>query len=82
MAGYVIRDQPLGFLDQGEGNVIPIRSTPKHWRSMVFADPHLREVFPQPPLLAYKRQPNLIDLLLEPNYLLRERNIQKEKLMA
>ena len=30
MAGYVIRDQPLRFLDQGEGNVFPLRSRSIH----------------------------------------------------
>ena len=28
----------------------------KHWRSMVFMDQHMKEVFPQPPLTAFKRQ--------------------------
>ena len=29
-----------------------------HWRSMVSQDPYLREVFPLPPLTAYKRPKN------------------------
>ena len=32
----------------------------KHWRSMK-QDPYLAEVFPLPPLVAYKRQPNIRD---------------------
>ena len=31
----------------------------KHWRTMTGQDSHLREVFPEPPLRAYKRQTNL-----------------------
>ena len=31
----------------------------KHWRSMVNRDKYLGEVFPSPPLTAYKRQPNI-----------------------
>ena len=36
----------------------------KHWRSMTSQDPYLREAFPQPPLLAYKRQKNISDFLI------------------
>ena len=35
----------------------------KHWRSMI-QDPYLEEVFPLPPLVAYKRQPNIKDKLI------------------
>ena len=31
----------------------------KHWRSMVSRDKYLENVFPSPPLTAYKRQPNI-----------------------
>ena len=31
----------------------------KHWRSMVSRDKYLGDVFPSPPLTAYKRQPNI-----------------------
>ena len=31
----------------------------KHWRSMASRDKYLKEVFPAPPLTAYKRQPNI-----------------------
>ena len=31
----------------------------RHWRSMVSRDPNLQEVFPDPPLVAYKVAPNL-----------------------
>ena len=36
----------------------------KHWRAMVNQDPYLGEAFPQPPLLAYKRQKNISDHLI------------------
>ena len=36
----------------------------KHWRSMISQDQYLREVFPQPPLTAFKRPKNLRDLLI------------------
>ena len=36
----------------------------KHWRTMVNNDPHLKEVFPLPPLVAYKRPPNIKDKLI------------------
>ena len=31
----------------------------RHWRTMASQDPYLKEVFPQPPLVAYKVAPNL-----------------------
>ena len=36
----------------------------KHWRTMVGEDPYLKEVFPLPPLVAYKRPPNIKDKLI------------------
>ena len=36
----------------------------KHWRAMVSQDSYLAEVFPQPPLTAFKRQKNLRDFLI------------------
>jgi hypothetical protein len=33
----------------------------KHWRAMTTMDPYLREVFPQPPITAFKRQTNIKD---------------------
>merc|ERR1712129_19133 len=36
----------------------------KHWRSMTFMDPYLEEVFPEPPLVAYKRQKSIKDFLI------------------
>ena len=36
----------------------------KHWRTMVHNDPHLKESFPLPPLVAYKRPPNIKDKLI------------------
>ena len=35
------------------------RIVTKHWRTMVSTDPYLREVFPAPPLIAYKVGRNL-----------------------
>ena len=37
----------------------------KHWRAMTAMDPYMAEVFPQPPLLAYRRQKNIRDLLVQ-----------------
>jgi hypothetical protein len=36
----------------------------KHWRTMTTTDPYLNEVFPQPPLIAYKRQKNIRDFFV------------------
>ena len=36
----------------------------KHWRTMVENDPHLKEAFPLPPLVAYKRPQNVRDKLI------------------
>ena len=36
----------------------------KHWRAMTTLDPYLKEVFPEPPLLAYRRQKSLKDLCI------------------
>ena len=36
----------------------------KHWRTMVTVDPHLAEIFPLPPLTAYRRPSNLKDKLI------------------
>ena len=37
----------------------------KHWRAMINLDPYLKEAFPEPPLLAYKRQKNIKDLVIK-----------------
>ena len=37
----------------------------KHWRAMAAQDQHLAEVFKQPPLIAYRRQRNLKDILIK-----------------
>ena len=37
----------------------------KHWRAMVRDDPYLREVFPKPPLTAYRRQKTTRDLIIK-----------------
>ena len=36
----------------------------KHWRTMIDSDPHLKEVFPLPPLVAYKRPKNIRDKII------------------
>ena len=36
----------------------------KHWRTMVSYNPYLKEVFPEPPLIAFKRQKNIRDCLI------------------
>ena len=33
--------------------------TKKHWRVMIALDPYLKEVFPEPPFVAYGRQTNI-----------------------
>ena len=38
--------------------------TSKHWRSMTGQDPYLRDVFPEPPMVAYKRQRNIRDKII------------------
>ena len=38
--------------------------TTKHWRSMTAMDSYLTHVFPAPPMIAYKQQQNLKDLLV------------------
>ena len=36
----------------------------KHWRSMVNMDPYLLDVYPEPPLTAYRRQKNIRDYII------------------
>ena len=36
----------------------------KHWRAMICQDEYLKEVFKQPPLIAYKRQKNIKDNII------------------
>ena len=36
----------------------------KHWKSMKMSDKHLENVFPDPPLIAYKRQKNIRDFVV------------------
>ena len=36
----------------------------KHWRASSKMDPYFREVFPKPPLLAYRRQRNIKDFII------------------
>ena len=37
----------------------------KHWRSMVSQDQYLKECFPKPPLTAFRKQPNIRNLLIK-----------------
>ena len=39
--------------------------TSKHWRSMVSQDTHLEAVFPEPPLVAFRRQKNIREKLVK-----------------
>ena len=38
--------------------------THRHWRTMTMVDPQLQEVYPEPHLIAYKRQKNIKDFLI------------------
>ena len=51
----------------------------KHWRSMTIQDEHLENVFPEPPLVAYKRQKNLIDFLIRATLPPNPRHTEKQK---
>ena len=39
--------------------------TSKHYRSMTGLDPYLKEVFPEPPMVAFKRQRNIKDRIIK-----------------
>ena len=56
--------------------------TSKHWRSMT-QDPLMKEVYPEPPLIAYKRQTNIGDKLIRakvsPNILHKKRQLNGMK---
>ena len=41
--------------------------TNRHWRTMTMVDPQLQEVYPEPPLIAYKCQKNIKDFLIRAN---------------
>ena len=36
----------------------------RHWRTMITIDPYLKKVFPEPPMVAFKRTKNLKDYLI------------------
>ena len=36
----------------------------KHWRTMITNDPHLKEVFPSPPLVAYKKPKTIRSIII------------------
>ena len=38
--------------------------TRKHWRSMFGQEPYLKSVFPEPPMVAYKRQRNIREAIV------------------
>ena len=48
--------------------------THKHWRSMVTQDGYLKKVFPAPPLIAFKRQQNIKDILIKAKVAEEQRN--------
>lgn len=48
----------------------------KHWRSMVSQDNYLQEVFEEPPLIAYKRNTNIKDMLIRAKI---TKNTQRQK---
>ena len=52
----------------------------KHWRTLI-RDPKAREMFPQPPMIAYKQPPNLKNKLCQAR-LPTQRNHQKRHLMG
>ena len=39
--------------------------TQKHWRAMSGLDPYLKEVYPEPPLIIYKRHKNFREYLIK-----------------
>ena len=52
--------------------------TNKHWRTMTTQDEHLKQTFPEPPMVAFKRQKNLRDYLIRaklPNKTVRNKRI-------
>ena len=46
----------------------------KHWRAMITLDPYLKEVFPEPPITAYKKQKNIRDLVIRARIPTKDRN--------
>ena len=56
----------------------------KHWRAMVVLDPYLKDVFPEPPLVAYRRVTNIGDKCItaklpEPNQVRNKRHLNGMK---
>ena len=47
---------------------------------MITLDPYLKEVFPKPPLLAYKRQRNIGDIIIKSKVPKDKQQRQKQKL--
>ena len=77
-ARSIPRDQALKQVSRRKTNTRPVfvvswdprlpsisDLTKKHWRVMLGQDPYLGEVFPDPPLVAYKRQRNIRDNLIK-----------------
>ena len=52
----------------------------KHWRSMTISSPYMKEVFPEPPLVAYKRQKNISDFLIRAKVPIKSQNRPKRRL--
>ena len=76
-ARSIPRDQALKYVSRTKTNTRPVfvvswdpripslpDLTRKHWRTMTVQDPYLKEVFCEPPLVAYKRQQNIKDKVI------------------
>ena len=92
-ARAVPRDQALRYVAKQVTHTRPIYSVTfdsrlpnisailhKHWRSMTKMDPYLQDVFPKPPLTAYRRQRNLKDFAIRAKVYPRNGHHEKRKL--
>ena len=56
--------------------------TRKHWRSMVGREPYLKSVFPEPPMVAYKRQTNIREAIIRLRLHQKDRKESKRELKS
>ena len=76
-AKAIPRKQAINFIGNTPSNKRPVfvtsfdpclpniqSITMKHWRAMNRLDPHMSEVFPEPPLVAFKRPQNIRDKII------------------
>ena len=76
-ARSIPREQALKYKSRTKLNTRPVFVVPwdprlpsipdltrRHWRSMTRQDPYLKDVFSEPPLVAYKRQRNIRDKII------------------